>query len=287
MNKFYLIDKPYGITSFDILRQLKKKLSLKKMWHTWTLDPLATGLVFVACGNYTKLIPYFEKDTKSYTATILLDGVTDSYDAETPVRALSPDEQAYFKQTLDVQSVQKVLWENFSGTIKQMPPKYSALKIGGQKALDLVRKGKEFELQARDATIFSIEILSYSYPRLELACSVSAGTYIRSIAHDLGQLLGCGGYIESLRRTKIGKLDFLYAQTLDDFSPEKSVPVQALFPIERLQNLADFLQEKLNNGMPYPSEDRQEDGVYFLQQDHEISYIIEKKEGMIFPLRKI
>lgn len=133
INRFYYIDKPIGLTSFDVLRQMRKKLNIKKMWHTGTLDPLATGGLLVAVGNYTKLIPYFEKDSKEYVFTVELNWVTPSFDAETPVEYISQDLQEKFKKELSQEKIEKILNENFFWDIQQVPPKYSALKINGKK----------------------------------------------------------------------------------------------------------------------------------------------------------
>lgn len=122
-----------------MLSELRKKLGIKKIGHTGTLDPLATGCLLVATGNYTKLIPYFEKDTKEYECTILLDGVSDSYDIDTPVTHISDSQKKSFSKSISRENIQKILEKHFTGEIEQIPPAYSALKIGGKKAVDLVR----------------------------------------------------------------------------------------------------------------------------------------------------
>jgi tRNA pseudouridine55 synthase len=185
MQGFLYIDKPTGMTSFDVLRHLRRKLGIKKMGHTGTLDPLATGGLLVALGSYTKLIPFFEKDQKSYRAHILLDGVSDSYDSETPVHYISDVEKEKFQKALTQKHIYELLQQNFLGKISQIPPKYSALKIGGKRALDRVKAGEDIQMQAREIEIVDIEIISFSYPELVLDLRVSAGSYIRSIAHDL------------------------------------------------------------------------------------------------------
>jgi len=165
MNSFYLIDKPLDISSFDVIRRMRKTLNIKKMGHTGTLDPLATGAILIATGNYTKLIPYFEKDAKVYEFDIMLDGVTDSFDLAEPVQHIS-----------------------------------SALKIDGKRAYDRARAGEDVEMKTREVEIQHIEILHFNYPKLTLRAQVSAGTYIRSIAADLGDILGSGGYRGNLER---------------------------------------------------------------------------------------
>ena len=214
MENFYLIDKEIWISSFDIIRKLRKKISIKKMWHTWTLDPLATGLVLVATGNYTKLIPFLEKDKKTYITTINLDWVSSSYDLAEKIEYLSEEKQEYFKKKLTREKLEEILKNNFTWKIEQTPPKYSAVKIDWKRAYDLARKWKEFEIKSKQVEIFSIKILNYNYPELELELEVSAGTYIRSIAKDLWNILWTWWYLSKLRRTKIAKLDLKKSQIL-------------------------------------------------------------------------
>lgn len=289
MDCFYLIDKPIGITSFDVLRKLKKILNIKKMWHTGTLDPLATGLLLVAIWNYTKLIPYFEKDTKEYEFKIQLDGTTPSFDSETEITFISDEQKEYFKNTLTVEKINEILQKQFTGKISQMPPKYSALKVGWKKALDMVRNGEEFELKSREVTIFEIEILDFSYPELHLRAKVSAGTYIRSIACDLWKILGTGGYISFLRRTAIGKLDLSLSQTLDNFEIPKSLPDNVLFAQEKfitltLEQLADIDNGKIIRNNNSALSDKTE---YFVKNSEKITNIVKINGLDMLPLRKI
>jgi len=220
MDNFYLIDKSLNISSFDIIRDLRKKINIKKMWHTWTLDPLATGLVLVATGNYTKLIPYLEKDKKTYITTINLDWVTVSYDLAEKVNYLPEDKQEYFKNKLTKKYLENVLENNFTWKIEQIPPKYSAIKINWKRAYDLARKWKDFEIKPKQVEIFNIKILNYSYPELKLELEVSAWTYIRSIAKDLWNLLETGWYLTNLRRIKIAKLNLKDSIKLEELSKE-------------------------------------------------------------------
>ena len=288
-NSFYLIDKPIGLTSFDVLRKLKKILNIKKMWHTGTLDPLATGLLLVAVGNYTKLIPYFEKDTKEYEFKIALNGTTPSFDSETEISFLSPEKQEYFAKNLKQEAIQILLNKYFTWEITQVPPKYSALKIAWQKALDMVRNGQEFEMKARKTTIFEIEILSYQYPEIHLKAKVSAGTYIRSIAHDLWELLGTGWYITYLRRTKIGKLDLQLAQTLESFHVEKKLPDKFLFDENKFITLDEYTLTELNHGRNVSNIwDTYLDGEeYFVTDGEKVTNIVKINGSDMLPVRKI
>lgn len=288
ISAFYYIDKPIWFTSFDVLRVLRKKLNIRKMWHTGTLDPLATGGLLVAVWNYTKLIPYFEKDQKEYEFIINLDGTTDSYDSETPVRYLSQKEQEEFQKEYSQEKIEKILQKNFSGNIEQIPPKYSALKINGKKALDKVRAGEEFEMKIRKAIIFEIEVLSYNYPELNLRARVSAGTYIRSIAFDLWVLLWTGGYISSLRRTFIADLDVIDAQLLDNFDEKNKFSTQQLFSNMKIVQLDEKTLEKINNGLPVNDKNfPYEDGEYFVTHWETITNIISYQKPIIKAKRKI
>ena len=194
---FYLIDKALNFTSFDIIKIMKKKLNEKRIGHTGTLDPLASGLLLIAAWNYTKLIPYFEKDIKEYEFTIALDWSSDSADLEKEVIYISKDEQEKYKKELTKEVLEKILKEKFTGNITQVPPKYSAVKINWKKAYELARKDKDFEMKTRNITIHKIEIISFAYPDLVLKATVSAGTYIRSIAVDLWEIIWTWWYKNS------------------------------------------------------------------------------------------
>lgn len=247
MNKFYLLDKWLDFSSFDVIRVLRKTINTKKMWHTWTLDPLATGGLLIAVWNYTKLIPYFEKDKKTYEFTINLDWTTDSFDLAEEIIFIDEKLKEKFKKELTIDKIKQTLKDNFTWTITQVPPKYSALKIWGKKACDLVREWKDVEMKTREITIFNIEILDYNYPSLSLKAEVSAGTYIRSIASDLWNILWTWWYITKLRRTKIWALDISLAQTLDNFDSTKNLDIKELFKNKEFIQLDTNVLEKINN----------------------------------------
>ncbi|MDD4151824.1 MAG: tRNA pseudouridine(55) synthase TruB [Candidatus Gracilibacteria bacterium] len=285
---FYLIDKPMNFTSFDIVKICKKKLNEKRIGHTGTLDPLASGLLLIAAGNYTKLIPYFEKDSKVYEFTIGLDGITESADLEKEVIYISKEEQEKFKNILKKENIEKILKEKFTGKITQIPPKYSAVKINGQRAYDLIRNDQEFEMKCRVITIHKIEILSYSYPDLVLKATVSAGTYIRSIAVDLGEIIGSGGYIKTLRRTQIGHLGLDKAISIDDLNPENPLNDHELFPNNLFIELGEEDLKAINNGGFIETKlDLQENKDYFVLQNGLVSNIVKFEDNLIKPVRKI
>ena len=202
-----LVNKPQGWTSFDAVKYLRGRVKCKKVGHAGTLDPMATGLLILCTGKATKTIDQIQGQEKAYKAEITFGGRTASYDAESDI-----EEEAPFNH-IKIEDIQRVLDEQFSGEIMQVPPMYSALKRDGKKLYELARRGKEIKLEARPITIYSTKIVSFEVPKLELEITCSKGTYIRSIAHDLGKALGSLGYLSALERTMIGKFSNAEALT--------------------------------------------------------------------------
>lgn len=205
-----LIDKPLGWTSFDVVRKLRHLIRIKKIGHAGTLDPLATGLLIVCTGKFTKRINEFMAQEKEYTGTITLGAVTPSYDLETePV-----DHQDIGSVTLE--QINQVI-QQFSGSILQVPPAHSAIKLNGKRVYEMARKGQTVVLEPRRITISTFELVRFEEGVLHFRVVCSTGTYIRSLAHDVGQALGCGAYLSSLRRTRIGSYSVEQAQTPAQF----------------------------------------------------------------------
>jgi tRNA pseudouridine55 synthase len=198
MDGFLLIDKSEGSTSFYCVKVLRKVLDMRRIGFVGTLDPLATGLMILAIGEATKLIPYLEKTDKIYEVVIALGAVSNTYDANGVIKEVLDAK----KPALDL--IREVLKQEFSGACEQQPPIYSAIWIEGKRAYDLARKGQEVVLKKRTVHFHKIEVLSYEWPLLSLRVHCGSGTYIRSLAYDLGQKLECGGYVKALRRTVIG-----------------------------------------------------------------------------------
>lgn len=191
-----LVNKPKGVTSFSLVGLLRKRLGVKKIGHAGTLDPLATGVMVMLVGrNYTKLSDQLLSKDKEYVAEIFMGKSTDTYDAEGQVTHES-------KKIPTLEEIVKAL-ESFQGEIEQIPPMFSAKKVNGKKLYELARKGKMIERKSVKIEV-KTELLSYNYPYLHLKIACSKGTYIRSIAHDLGTLLGCGAHLSNLQRTKSG-----------------------------------------------------------------------------------
>ena len=213
------VDKPQGLTSHDVVNQVRRIGGIRRVGHAGTLDPLATGVLLLCLGRATRLVEYLVGQPKTYEAVIRLGQTTNTYDAEGEVVAEQPVD-------VRIDDIMEAL-PRFRGAIRQRPPLYSAIKKGGRPLYKLARQGIEVEAPLRTVTIYELQLLSWSAPLLTIRVVCSAGTYIRSLAHDLGQLLGCGGHVAGLRRTAVGA-----------FKVETAVPPAEL----SAENLADFLQ---------------------------------------------
>ncbi|MFM2338350.1 MAG: tRNA pseudouridine(55) synthase TruB [Bacteroidota bacterium] len=205
-----LIDKPLEWTSFDVVQKLRGIIKIKKIGHAGTLDPLATGLLIVCTGKFTKKINEYMAQVKEYTGTFTLGATTPTYDLESEPRDAKPFEH------ITEAAIQKII-EQFTGEILQIPPAHSAIKVGGKRVYELARQGKEVKLEPRKVTVHVFEITAMALPVVHFRIVCSTGTYIRSMAHDVGQALQCGAYLSSLRRTKIG-----------DFSADDAIPLSTL-----------------------------------------------------------
>lgn len=222
-----LVDKPKGWTSFDVVAKirgnLKRETGLKKpkVGHTGTLDPLATGLMIVVTGKYTKRAQEFSKLDKVYEVAMELGKTSTTGDAE---GVISKMQNA--KGSMPSQDELLEVLASFVGGISQTPPVYSAIKVNGQRAYELARKGKEVKLEPRQVTIFDITDIEYDYPVVKFTAHVSSGTYIRSLVEDIGNKLGVGAYMTELRRTKVGSFNLSDAVQVDDFESNniKQVP---------------------------------------------------------------
>lgn len=196
----FLTDKPKGWSSFRVVGLLRKLTGIKRTGHAGTLDPMATGLLIVCTGKATKSISLIQDERKTYIAEIQLGAATESYDAETGFTATSD----FSHVSLD--NIRSVFEESFQGNIEQFPPMYSALQHKGERLYRLARQGIEVERKAREVCIYDTEILNFDQQAGKISASItcSKGTYIRTIAHDLGQKLGTHGYLTALRRTASG-----------------------------------------------------------------------------------
>ena len=216
--EYIYINKPYGMTSFGALAYVRTRISKKmgvkrvKTGHAGTLDPLATGVLILCTGKKTKEIERLQLDSKEYTATLQLGATTPSYDMEHEVNATYPTEH------ITRELIESVLVD-FVGDIQQVPPSYSACKVGGDRAYELKRKGKDVELKAKTVHVEAIELTGFDPTAMQMSIRVECGkgTYIRSLARDIGRALNSGAYLTALCRTRLGTIRIEDCITLDAF----------------------------------------------------------------------
>lgn len=213
---FFIIDKPQGITSFGVIAWLRKIFGVRKIGHAGTLDPMATGILVVAVGKATKQLQHYVGLDKEYEAEMKFGWVSDTDDSsgkleEHPCKSFSAEE------------LKKILIL-FSGKIEQIPPQFSALKIDGQRAYKLARKGQRVELKPRSVHIYNLELLDFSWPFARIRVSCSTGTYIRALIRDIGSQIGCGAVMTALRRTRVGEYTLDQAVSIDDLYNRIIVP---------------------------------------------------------------
>lgn len=201
-----VVDKPVGMTSHDVVQAIRRGSNIRRAGHTGTLDPRASGVLVVLIGPAVRLSEYVSASDKRYQAVIMLGTSTDTYDADGKTTSSSPvnvtEEQ--FNEEL----------QKFVGQIEQVPPPYSAVKVQGRKAYDRARSGEEFELEPRIINVYSLEVLEWAPPEVVVDVNCSSGTYVRSLANDLGARLGCGATLTGLRRTKSGRFSLRDAVSL-------------------------------------------------------------------------
>lgn len=214
-NGILLLDKPANMTSFGVVARIRRVLSQElgkkaKVGHTGTLDPFATGLMIIVTGTECKNAGAYTKLDKVYEATIYLGATSTTGDPEGEIALLESARE------VSKEEIKRVL-KQFTGEIKQTPPIFSAIKINGQRAYDLARKGEQIDMPERTVTVYSLDLVEYAWPYLKIRTHVSSGTYIRSLAVDIGTALGTGAYCTELRRTRIADWDVAQANTLADF----------------------------------------------------------------------
>ena len=257
-NGIIIIDKPAGWTSMDVCAKLRGILKTKKVGHAGTLDPMATGVLPVFVGQATRGVSFAESGEKEYVATLHLGQVTDTQDTTGTVL----EERPVTASAADVATV----LPRFTGELSQLPPMYSAIKVNGQKLYDLARQGKEVERKPRTVTIYELELLAQLSPTdysLRIRCS--KGTYIRTLCHDVGEALGCGGCMASLRRTMAAGYTLSETVTMEDVQEKGEAllrPVDTLFRQYEEYHLTSEKQEHFcRNGNPVQAENLPE-GLY-------------------------
>lgn len=193
-----VVDKPVGLTSHDVVQIIRKGTNIRRAGHTGTLDPRASGVLVILVGPAVRLSEYVSASDKRYQAVLRLGASTDTYDSEGRVTSSAPVDditEEQFEQTL----------EKFVGEIEQVPPPYSAVKVKGRKAYEMAREGEEVDLAPRKIKVYNLELLEWATPEAVIDVYCSSGTYVRSLAHDVGETLGCGAHLVGLRRTKSGR----------------------------------------------------------------------------------
>jgi tRNA pseudouridine55 synthase len=232
MDGILIVDKPQGMTSHDVVDFIRKRFGFKKVGHAGTLDPMATGVLVVLIGRYTKSSDSFLKDDKEYDATLLLGATSDTGDAwgkiikslQAPISGPGPGI-----------GILKEAFDKFTGEIEQVPPSYSAVKFKGRKLYELARLGISVKVEPRVVVIKKLEITKIDMPEVSFTVTCSKGTYIRQLSADIGAALGCGAYLSRLRRTRSGRFTLKEAVTLEELgslNPESLERIIKRMPIE-------------------------------------------------------
>lgn len=243
---FLNIYKPKGMTSFDVVAKLRRVTKIKQIGHTGTLDPFAVGVLPICIGKATRLIEYLDDD-KEYLATVQFGKDTDTYDLDGTVT------KTYDKKITQEDLIS--ILDDFQGEIEQLPPIYSAIKVNGKKLYEYARNGEEVEIKPRKVFISMLELENFDFEKQEAKILVgcSKGTYIRSIAYDIGQKLNCGGYLTALERTKAGLFNREHSIPLENFGEVSDVRNKLVNPIDVLPlskvELNDVEKERVNHGM--------------------------------------
>lgn len=262
------------MTSHDVVGRLRRVTKIKQIGHTGTLDPFATGVLPICIGKSTRLIEYLEDD-KEYLATVQFGKNTDTYDLDGEVVATFDKKVSEVEVRLGLKS--------FEGEISQMPPIYSAIKVNGKKLYDYARAGQEVEIKPRTVFISKIELVEFNQEKQEakLLVACSKGTYIRSIAYDLGKNLGCGAYLSALERTKAGRFNIENTVRLEDLSEKDLVCKHLINPLEVLNyptyELSDSDRQRVSHGMSITNRGFNDADIVFLLKSGKI-YAIGKVE---------
>lgn len=271
---FLNINKPKGISSFDVIRRLRKILKIKQIGHSGTLDPLASGVLQIATGKATKLLDYLDSD-KIYIANIRFGYITDTFDDE-------GDKTFVKNPDFSIDELNDCL-NSFIGITKQSPPKYSAIKINGKKACDIIRKDKcdMIELKEREIEIYSIKLLNFEYDNTVIEVHCKKGTYIRSLVHDIGKKLNCGAYLTDLKRIKAGNFDIKNSDEIESENYKKINPLDCInLNTYELNNLE---LQKIIHGNSIPNNNFKEDEFILLTNNNILVSIAKISDNQIKP----
>jgi tRNA pseudouridine55 synthase len=258
-----VVDKPVGMTSHDVVQAIRNGTGLRRAGHTGTLDPRASGVLVILVGPAVRLSEYVSASDKRYQAIIRLGGSTDTFDAEGKVTLT--------KDPLNITEEQfNTALQTFVGEIEQTPPPYSAVKVQGRKAYEMARQGEEVDLTPRKITVHHLEVLEWAPPEVVIDVHCSSGTYVRSLANDLGVMLGCGAYLVGLRRTKSGR-----------FSLRDSVPLRKLQEAFAAGNWYQYLIPAAEALGDWPAVELNPDEVEGVRHGHRVKVVGEPTETKV------
>src|SRR5512143_1691779 len=247
-----VVDKPVGLTSHDVVQIVRKGTNIRRAGHTGTLDPRASGVLVILIGPAVRLSEYVSASDKRYQAVIRLGATTDTYDADGRILSTSPVDKITESQFEEALST-------FEGEIEQVPPPYSAVKIKGRKAYEMAREGEEIDLAPRRIKVYNLELLEWAPPEAVIDVYCSSGTYVRSLAHDLGEKLGCGAHLVGLRRTKSGR-----------FTLRDAVPLRKLREAFETGTWYQYLIPAAEALSDWPSVELSEEQVEDIRHGHRI-----------------
>lgn len=248
-----VVDKPVGLTSHDVVQIVRKGTNIRRAGHTGTLDPRASGVLVILIGPAVRLSEYVSASDKRYQAVVRLGASTDTYDADGRIVSTSPVDklnEIQFEEAL----------QSFVGEIEQIPPPFSAVKVKGRKAYEMAREGEEIDLAPRRIKVYSLELLEWAPPEVVIDVYCSSGTYVRSLAHDLGEKLGCGAHLIGLRRTKSGR-----------FTLRDAVPLRRLREAFEDGNWYQFLIPAAEALSDWPAIELTQDQVEAIRHGHRVS----------------
>ncbi len=252
---FLVVDKPKGITSHDVVKEVRK-LVKDKVGHCGTLDPLATGVLILSVGKATRLSEYLLKQDKCYLVKGVFGYDSDTYDTDGNIKKVEC-------KKISKEELEATL-PKFKGKIKQVPPPFSAVRVKGKRAYELARKGEKVELPEREVEIYKIELIDYNFPEFVINVCCSSGTYIRSLVHDIGKRLGCSAIVSELRRTKIGEITVNKAIKLNQLNKENIAKhllnPEKILPLPTLSLTEELSLKRFKNGAPLKVKEK--DGLY-------------------------